>query len=149
MSLPSGQTVCIYRPNRSKKRVYTVCDLARIAQSLVDNQDETPEAVLAYVARQLGFSHISLSRVQTVEAAISLKKSVSLIKVVVGQLAILTKRLGLPFITSLIATILELLDDLDRLIDRFFGSKPAQEETDNFIDEGKCKNLKASTNTTK
>jgi len=141
-NLKTGK-VCFTRPNRSKPRLFTVCDVARIAQQVVDDQNEPPEVVLAYVARQLGFSHISLTRQGTVEAGVSLKKSISIVKIAVAQVAKIAQKFNVRSIVAIIGTIIEVLDKVERIIDRIFEN-PAQEETDNFIAEGKCKNLKPS-----
>ena len=140
--LPTGR-VCFYRPKRSKKRFFSVCDVARIAQNVVDDNGEAPEVVMAYVARQLGFTHISLSRVGTTEAKISLTKSVSLIKSLVVAMVRLSKTINFPQLTKILISIVEALDTLERAVDLIF-SEPDQAKADDFIDEGKCKNLKPS-----
>ena len=55
--------VCYIRPNRKRPRYFKPCDVARIAQNCLDDSDGsvTAEQLLAVVAKQLGFTHISLS----------------------------------------------------------------------------------------
>jgi len=50
------------KPNRTKIRTFTSCDVARIAREVVRDEGSTPEEVLACIAKGLGFTHISLSR---------------------------------------------------------------------------------------
>jgi hypothetical protein len=54
--------VTYYRPNRKKPRYFKPCDVARIAKNCVQDNELPAELVLAYVARGLGFTHISLHK---------------------------------------------------------------------------------------
>ena len=50
-------------PTRKQKRYFQPCDVARIAQNCVDDSNGTVTAaqLLATVAKQLGFTHISVA----------------------------------------------------------------------------------------
>jgi hypothetical protein len=55
--------VCYNKPNRKAKRFFKPCDVARIAQNCIDdsNGTVTPAQLLATVAKQLGYTHISVA----------------------------------------------------------------------------------------
>jgi len=69
---------CYYKPNRTKKRYFKPCDVARIARNCVDdNEGVTNIITLACVARGLGFKRLCLSEKQIAEAK-EYKKKVDL-----------------------------------------------------------------------
>jgi len=53
---------CYNKPDRKNPRYFKPCDVARIAQNCVEDNNYPPELVLAYVAKYLGFSHIALQQ---------------------------------------------------------------------------------------
>lgn len=127
------------KPNRSKPRYFSACDVSRIALQVVDDRGLTPEQVLACIAKNLGFSHISLSREASkpVEAStISLKKTVSLMKVIVEGLIKLSKRYNLSWLTDRLSKLVAYLDILDEAFDLL---QPDQAKVDDVVNDNFCK----------
>lgn len=131
---------CYNKPNRTKKRVFTACDAARIAREIVkDDQETTPEEVLACIAKGFGFSHVSLSRVRVVESAviftkIPIKPTLTILGKLLEKLAErsnLLKRLLGPSLAALKKAI-ELADKIDTI-------DPPQAPVDEVINPQKCR----------
>jgi len=129
--------VCKYIPNRSKPRLFTPCDVARIARNAVEDGRLRPEEVLACVAKGLGFTHISLSRTgTTVNSSVSLSKSqINLAKSLLSRILTLLRD-RLPSVAKIVGAILEVLDRIDRVLDRIIG--PESEPVDDVIKPGTC-----------
>lgn len=128
-----------YKPNRSKPRYFTACDAARIAEQVVNDQNLTPEQVLACIAGKLGFTHISMSRTDgfdVVQGNVSLSKTVSLIKTAVLFIQKVAEKLNIKLIVQKIGYIIELLDALERALDIF---QPDQETVENIVNDSFCK----------
>ncbi len=132
-------TVCIQRPNRTKRRYFSSCDAARIAREVVrDDTETTPEEVMACIAKGFGFTHVSLSRTTVVESSILTKIPVKptltilqkLIEALIRKYPWLKTGTG-PIIVALKRAI-ELADKVDIL-------EPPQAEVDKVINKEKCK----------
>ena len=130
-------TVCRYRPNRSKKKFFSPCDVARIARNCVEDNSLRPEEVLACIAKGLGFTHVSLSRQeQVVESGISLTKGqISLAKKALSAILDFVKRRA-PSLGPAIGAVLDILDKIDRVLDRILG--PESEKVEDVIPKGQC-----------
>lgn len=131
---------CYNKPNRTKKRVFTACDAARISREIVnDDPETTPEEVLACIAKGFGFSHVSLSRVRVVESAviftkIPIKPTLTLLAKLLEKVyerSTLLKRLLGPSLAALKKAI-ELADKIDTI-------DPPQAAVDDVINPGKCR----------
>ena len=127
------------KPRRSKPRYFTACDAARIARQVVDDLGQTPEEVLACIAKGFGFTHISLSRQTVVESNIG-TAGISLAKVVLTKgLPLLEKLLeklpgGLARWGTIIAAIKKLID----FANKADTLEPPQAPVDDIIDKEKC-----------
>ena len=130
-------SICRKKPNRSAPRFFSPCDVARIARNCVDDRNLRPEEVLACVAKGLGFTHVSLSNSQNVmESNVSIgKNQISLLKSGLNFILGVVKR-RFPAIAKTIAGLIELLDNLDRILDRILG--PESEPVDDVIKPGTC-----------
>lgn len=104
------------RPNRTKPRYFSSCDAARIAREVVRDRDETPEEVLACIAKGFGFTHISMSRVKSVQANVA-GLGVALLSLK-GLLVVLRRALGVLATRDGIERIIRAIDDAERMIDR-------------------------------
>lgn len=131
---------CYNKPNRSNRRYFTACDAARISREVVrDDQETTPEEVLACIAKGFGFTHISLSRIRVVESAIILTKIpikptltlLSKLLVKLAERSSLFKRLLGPILVVLKKAI-DMADKIDTI-------DPPQAEVDDVINPGKCR----------
>ncbi len=132
--------VCITRPNRSKKRTFKPCDVARIAREVVrDDPETTPEEVLGCIAKGFGFTHISLSRLRAVESGVNLgkvpiKPVLTLLEKLIQNLAkrseAFKKALG-PVAVAL-KKLIDIADKIDTI-------DPPQAEVDDVINKEKCK----------
>ena len=129
--------ICRYKPNRSQPRLFRPCDVARIARNCVEDNRLRPEEVLACVAKGMGFTHVSLSRSEeTVQAGISLKKGqIDLVKSLLNRI-LNTVKDRLPELAKGIGVILELLDRVERILDRLLG--PESEKVDEVLPAGVC-----------
>ena len=115
------------KPFRTNRRFFSSCDAARIAREVVKDRGETPEQVLACIAKGLGFTHISLSRQQAVQAG-NVRAAVLIAK---SSLEILRAGLKLlrsrwPRVFSRLGRIIEALDVIDELIDAIFNEPEQQ-----------------------
>lgn len=126
------------KPNRTKARVFKSCDVARIAREVVkDDKDTTPEEVLACIAKGMGFTYVSLSRVTSVEQAIIkpktaliiLEKSIPILEKLILKSKTLARVLG-----PVIVALKKALD----FIERVSVPSPPQEEVDKVINKDKC-----------
>jgi hypothetical protein len=124
------------KPFRRNRRYFSSCDAARIAREVVKDRGETPEEVLSCIAKGLGFTHISLSRNQTVQAG-SGKAAVIIARASFSVLrsALLLLRKEWPSIFSRLGRIIEALDTIERVLDRLFDD-PEQAKVE---DLAKCK----------
>lgn len=131
--------VCRYKPNRTFPRLFSSCDAARIAREVAKQKKDTPEEIMACIAKGLGFTHISLSRSGTVvESRVTLSKgtiqsAINGLKIV---LSIVKSRF--PSIAARIAAIIDALDKVSRFIDSILDN-PRQERVEDVLPEGKCK----------
>jgi hypothetical protein len=114
--------------------------VARIAREVVrDDQETTPEEVLACIAKGFGFTHVSLSRLRVVESAviftkIPIKPTLTILGKLLEKLAEksnLFKRLLGPALVALKKAI-ELADKIDTI-------DPPQAEVDSVINPMKCR----------
>lgn len=135
---------CYNKPNRKQPRFFTACDAARIAQQVVDDRGLTPEQVLACIAKNLGFTHISLSRQAVVEGSlvplggILVRLSIASL----GQLLRLLRQLK-DFITSkegllILAKGLDLLSKTIDLINKQF-IVPESVPVDDVVEDRFCR----------
>jgi len=134
--------VTYFKPNRRNPRYFKMCDAARIAREVVrDNPGDTPEEVLACIARGLGFTHISLSRTRVVEASLlpALLRSLPiLIESLLTILRVLTKKYG--FLLPLLKNLIELIQEIKDSIDKFFNEpEPPQAKIEDVLSPEKCK----------
>lgn len=131
-----------YKPNRTKPRYFKMCDAARIAREVVrDNPGDTPEEVLACIAKGLGFTHISLSRPTSVQAsalpAVIIRNLPALLEKLSEVITILIKRYGwlLPFLKDIVDGIDRIRKIIDKVIEL---TEPKQSPVDDVIAPGKC-----------
>ena len=132
--------VCIERPNRTNKRYFTSCDVARIAREVVrDDPQTTPEEVLACIAKGFGFTHVSLSRLRVVESGISLDKK-AILPVLLTLLKLIEKggTLGRR-LKEFLAPLLVVLKKAIEIASRVETLDPPQGEVDDVINPGKCR----------
>jgi hypothetical protein len=131
-------TKTYYKPNRKEVRHFSVCDAARVARYAV-RDDGSPEEVLACIAKGLGFTHISLSRPTSVEAASLpdvIKKIPEVLEKVLVILKILIKKYPwLPFVKDVVSAINDLLSIVDKFLEL---TGPKQKPVDEVIDHEKC-----------
>jgi len=105
---------------------------------VVSDRNERPEEVLACIAKGLGFTHISLSRDRdVVEAGVNLSKGTIQAAIKVLKNALFVIKRSFPSIAAKIGAIIELLDKLERLIDRLLDNPP-QERVEDVLPPGKC-----------
>lgn len=143
-----------YKPNRSHPRYFKMCDAARIAREVVrDNPGDTPEEVLACIAKGLGFTHISLSRTRVMEAGIGglpavIRNLPAVIDAIITTLMALVKKYAWlwPILKNAIDLFKEVKDAIDRW-EKF--TEPKQAKVEDVISEGKCKCKKETTSTPK
>lgn len=121
------------RPNRTKPRYFSSCDAARIAREVVRDRDETPEEVLACIAKGFGFTHISMSRVKSVQANVA-GLGVALLSLK-GLLVVLRRALGVLATRDGIERIIRAIDDAERMIDRTLVA-PEQRRVEDVV---KCR----------
>jgi hypothetical protein len=135
-------TKTIYYPNRTKKRYFSMCDAARIAREVVKDRGDTPEEVLACIAKGMGFTYISLSRLTEVEAGlITTKQLPLLVKTVIKGLEYLTNKFRLlkPFLAPLLVILKKIYD----LVNKIDVAEPPQERVENVVgDKCRCKDFK-------
>jgi hypothetical protein len=135
-------TRTIYYPNRTKKRYFSSCDAARIAREVVKDRGETPEQVLACIAKGFGFTHISLSRQRVVQSSILpsvIRTLPVLIEGAITLLRIFMKKFGKQI--AAVKAIIDILNKVKDILDRFLTeSPPDQAKVDDIIGDGcKCK----------
>jgi hypothetical protein len=127
-----------FKPNRTKVRHFSVCDAARVARYAV-RDDGSPEEVLACIARGLGFTHISLSRPTSLEAAALpdvIKRLPEFLEKALVLLKILIKKYPwLPFLKDIIDTIQGILKIADKILEL---TGPEQKKVGDVIDKNKC-----------
>lgn len=131
---------CYEKPNRTRVRVFTACDAARIAREVVrDDTETTPEEVLACIAKGFGFSHISLSRVRVVESAISLDKK-AIMPLLLTLLKLIEKgRQKAGVLKDFLGPIFVILKKIIDAVDNIKTLDPPQQEVDDVISPSKCK----------
>jgi hypothetical protein len=131
---------CYNKPNRKNPRYFSACDCARIAKQVIQDRNLTPEQVLACVAKNLGFTHISLSRQASapVEASVDLAKATTLIRIFILGVERIAKIFHITTILKRIGPILEALDVLEELLEDIFDA-PRQEPVDDVVDDSFCK----------
>jgi hypothetical protein len=130
---------CYKKPNRKRIRTFKTCDGVRIAKEIVVDDDTTPEALLACIAKGLGFTHISLSRVRVVESSLlpSPGAVVSAARAIIRLIESWVVRYERPLaIIRALTTIKQAIEDLISLVE---SGAPRQERVENVIDSGKCK----------
>ncbi len=130
-----------YKPNRTKIRHFKTCDAARVAREVLRFDSETtPEEVLACIAMGLGFTHISLSRVQVVEASLVpavIRNFPALIEKFIVILANLIKKYS--WLKPYLKEAIEDLMIAKKLVDKFIEmTEPKQELCINVINREKC-----------
>lgn len=140
-------TVTYYKPNRTTIRTFKTCDAVRVCREVLSHDDTTPEELLACIAKSMGFTHISLSRPTTSQAAIiNLPAAIATVPVIiqklVGFLTLLIKRYG--WIAPILKEVIDGLDKIRKLIDEFRDVVPDQVKVDDAINKEKCncKNIK-------
>lgn len=132
--------VIINRPNRKNIRTFSSCDVARIAREVVrDESEATPETVLACIAKGFGFTHISLSRIRTVESGISLDKK-AIMPLLLTLLKIIEKgRARAGLLKEFLGPIFVILKKIIDMVDKIKTLDPPQAEVDDVIDPNRCK----------
>lgn len=119
-------------------RYFTSCDAARIARNVVEDRGETPEEVLACIAKGLGFTHIALTREpQVVESGVNISKGALKTTIILTKKALELIGKQFPSILGKIGAIIEALDTIERVIDRIFDDQPT-EKVDDVLEPGKC-----------
>lgn len=136
---------CYYKPNRTKPRYFSACDAARIAKQVVDDRGLTPEQVLACIAANLGFTHISMSRQQVVQAGVNLSKSVGLVKTILTVIRKAAVLINWRWGAAKIGTALEILDKIEDALDVL---EPDQEKVEDILDDSFCKCVKKTSEVT-
>lgn len=131
--------VCRVKPNRTKARLFSSCDAARIAREVVkDDKSLTPEQVLACIAKGMGFTHISLSRLTVVESGISLdKKTILPLVLSLEKGLILLSKKG-RIVKQFLAPLLVILKKIIDIAGRVDIAEPPQANVDDVIVKGKC-----------
>lgn len=131
---------CYNKPNRTKVRTFSSCDAARIAREVVrDDQETTPEEVLACIAKGFGFTHISLSRIRVVESAISLDKK-AIMPLLLNLLKLIEKgRLKAGVLKDFLGPIFVILKKIIDMVDKIKTLDPPQAEVDDVISRSKCR----------
>jgi hypothetical protein len=131
-------TICISRPNRTKKRTFTSCDVARIAREVVrDEPEATPEEVMACIAKGFGFTHVSLSRQRAVEGNVILTKAVPLLITllkIIEKAAKASRRFKILLgpILAIVKKVLDIIESADMF-------DPPQKKVDDVISPGRCR----------
>jgi hypothetical protein len=128
---------CYDKPNRTKPRFFSSCDAARIARNVVIDTDQTPEQVLACIAKGMGFTHISLSRQRSVESGINLSKGAITPLLIILKKTVISLGNRFPRLLRFIAPLIEAVDALSNAIQLIFD-QPDQEKVDDAIAPGKC-----------
>lgn len=142
---------CYLKPARKERRVFKTCDAVRICREvLAEDAETTPEELLACIAKSLGFTHISLSRVRTVQsgalarvsAALLLKGVIiildTIIKAVEAIQALLSR---FPFVSRVIVVIELLLEAkrvIEKIVDIFSEPPPDQVPVNEALNPNKC-----------
>jgi len=128
------------KPVRKEPRYFTSCDAARIARQVTfDHPDETPEQVLACIAKGMGFAYISLSRTTVVESGIGFGKP-KIPKVILEKAATNFEKLleklpgGIKRWGAALPIFKKLLDAIKPDI-----AEPPQALVDDVIQPGKCR----------
>lgn len=136
-------TKTIYYPNRTKKRYFSMCDAARIAREVVKDRGDTPEEVLACIAKGLGFTHISLSRTRVMEGKILavLTKLPAILLPIIALVRVLAKRYG--WLLPILKKLLELKKAWDEVKNLFDSTPPSAKVESVFGDKCKCKENKS------
>jgi hypothetical protein len=88
-----------------------MCDAARVAREVVRDNDDTPEEVLACIAKGLGFTHISLSRPTVVQSGFP--EVIAELPAVLEKLIVILKILMKKY-SWLIPLVKNLVDILDK-----------------------------------
>ena len=140
---------CKKKPNRTKRRYFTECDVSRIAQNCVDDTGTTPEELLACIAKHFGFTHISMSRVPTVvESGLSLrkgqidlmKKSLNLLKTSIEKVANNRWVRNKPWLRNFILRWGPVLADIIDALDDLLDDSPPQRKVEDVL-KCQCKGL--------
>jgi hypothetical protein len=116
-----------------------MCDAARIAREVVKDRGDTPEEVLACIAKGLGFTHISLSRTRVMEGNILavLTKLPAILTPLIVLIRVLAKRYG--WLLPILKKLLELKKAWDDVMDLFDSTPPSVKVESAFGDKCKCK----------
>jgi len=131
--------VCRVKPNRTKPRLFSSCDAARIAREVVkDDKSLTPEQVLACIAKGMGFTHISLSRLTVVESGINLDKKTILPLVLSLEKGLIELSKKTKLIGQFLAPLLVILKKIIDIAGRVDIAEPPQAAVDDVIVKGKC-----------
>jgi hypothetical protein len=133
--------VTYFKPNRTRIRTFKTCDAVRICREVLSHDDTTPEELLACIAKSMGFTHISLSRPTTSQAAIiNLPAAIGtvpvIIRKVVGYLALLVKKYG--WLAPVLKEVIDGLDKIRKIIDSMGFTDPDQVKVDDAINKDKC-----------
>jgi len=136
---------CYNKPIRTKKRIFRTCDAARIAREVVkDDPEATPEEVLGCIAKGFGFTHISLSRMT------SLQSNIGITKVPIKPTLLILEKLLVKIskqsatLKALLIPVLATLKKLIGMADKIDLIEPPQAEVDDVINKDKC-NCKTKT----
>lgn len=116
-----------------------MCDAARVAREVVRDRNETPEAVLACIARGLGFTHISLSRQRVVQAGLPavIRNLPAIIRALLVVLKELVAKHG--WLLPVLKNLIEFLNEITKLIDKWQAEGlPDQIAIDELLDDGRC-----------
>lgn len=132
-------TKTYYKPNRTRPRYFRMCDAARIAREVVrDNPGDTPEEVLACIAKGLGFTHISLSRPRVVEAALFPVPIPGWPMIIEAIIVVLIRLRKYAWLLPIIKNLIELVEAVKKAVDDFFTKSPPSAKCEDVFGE-KCK----------
>lgn len=110
-------------------RYFTSCDAARIARNVVSDQGETPEAVLACIAKGLGYNVIAVRTQGTVVKSFAGSPAASILVVILKLLKLAVRRS--PFFRNQFKTAIQTLEEFETS----FETLLEEEYTQQFVDD--------------
>lgn len=148
---------CYNKPRRSERRFFKTCDAVRVCREVLSEDVlMTPEELLACIAQDLGFTHISLSRTRVVQSGLSviLAKRVALDVLIAALEGLATAISWLqrlirnnPRLAKAIFVVegfLKLKQAVERVVELFAEEPPDQARVEDVIDPAKCKCKRAT-----
>lgn len=118
-----------------------MCDAARIAREVVRDRGDTPEEVLACIAKGLGFTHISLSRTRVMEGniAVILTRLPAILTPLIILIRTLAKKYG--WLWPIVKKLLEIKKAWEDVMDFLDTTPPSAKVEDVFGEKCKCKSV--------